>query len=237
MFTPHAMPGKMPVTDQKAPPFKVGAETMLDWDAYLSLDLIRAHTKTDDVPAVTDDQLRLYRKAAIEAAERYTGLLLAKQITVTEPLAGPRRPRPGKMTYRHTLQWPVADGRVYVYGGNTPDENRTFMVPKNTRTINVPIRNGYLDLSNCCDPCAKWSMNGDLLAFYRAGFACVEDVPTLVVLGCLQFVAWVIEHPGDEFLTTRNRLDAKSGGAYGSNNIAMVSGALETWRQVDPEAI
>jgi hypothetical protein len=226
-----------PITDQSSPPLKVGAETALDWDNFISIDMIRAHTKTDDVPAVTDDQLRLYRKTAVEAAEKYTGLLLSKQITVTEPLAGPRRPKLGQMTYKHTLQWPVADGMVYVYGGRTPDENRNFMVPKNTRTISVPIRNGYFDLSNCCDPCSKWSMNGDLMAFYKAGFNCAEEVPAGVLLGILQFIAWVVEHPGDELLSQRNKMTQRETGAFGSNNIALASGALETWRQYDPEAI
>lgn len=230
--------GKVPTTNLKEPPLKVGAETALDWDSVLSLDAIRQHTKTDDIPQVTDDQLRLYRRAAVESAEKYTGLLLAKQITVTEPLAGPRRPRPGKHTYKHTLQFPVADGKVYVYGGHTPDENRAFLVPKNTRTIQVPIRTGYLDLSNCCDPCSKWSMNGELLAFYKAGFSCAEEVPALVLLGILQYLAWVISHPGDELLTMRNNKESYPQGLRGSsNNIALVSGALETWRQVDPEAI
>src|SRR5262245_58879811 len=136
MFT-HAI-----IKDQSAPPLPEG-ETKLDWDAFVSLEMIRQHTKTDDVPSVTDEQLRLYRAAAVEAAEQYTGLLLSKQITVTEPLAGPRRVRPGKTHYRRHLQYPVADGLIYVYGGRMPEENRTFIVPKNTRTIDVPIRNGY----------------------------------------------------------------------------------------------
>lgn len=236
MQTPPAF-GYVKGANWKEPPFKVGAEVALDWDVALPLDLIRQHTKTDDIPQVTDEQLKLYRRAAVEAAEKYTGLLLSKQITVTEPIAGPRRPRPGKMTYKHTLMYPVADGIVYVYGGWTADENRAFRVPKNTRTIHIPIRTGFLDLSNCCDPCSQHSINGELMAFYKAGFGCAEEVPATVILGCLQFLAWTVEHPGDELLTQRNSLGQRETGAFGSNNIALVSGALETWRQVDPEAI
>lgn len=230
--------GQLPTTDLKAPPLQEGAETSLDWDSWVSIDMIRQHTKTDDIPAVTDDQLKLYRKAAVEAAEQYTGLLLAKQRMVTEPIQGPRTVRPGRTTYKHRLQWPVADGKIYIYGGTAPDTNRAFLVPPNTRTIQVPIRTGILDLSNCCDPCSQWNLNGGLMAMYKAGFSCVEKIPALVVLGVLQYIAWIIEHPGDEFLTARNRLDTSGkAGLYGSNNIALVSGALETWRQVDPEAI
>jgi hypothetical protein len=78
-----------------------------------------------------------------------------------------------------------------------------------------------------------------MMAAYRAGFKSPDDVPAGVVIGCLQFIAWIIEHPGDELLTQRNRKDnsTKVGGVSGNNNIAMVSGALEAWRMYDPEAI
>ncbi len=233
--------GTVKHTTGREPPLPLDRVTVIDWDAVLSLDMIRQHTKTDDVPQVTDDQLRLYRKAAVEAAEKYTGLMLSKQITVTEPIrrksTGVSFMNSGKSSYKYRLQYPVSDGVVYVYGGRTPDENRTFLVPKNTRTITVPVRNGMLDMSNCCDPCAANHLNDGLIAMYKAGFACAEDVPATVLLGILQFLAWVCEHPGDELLTQRNTFGQREGGTFGSNNIAMASGALETWRQVDPEAI
>jgi hypothetical protein len=209
-----------------------------DWSARLSLDTIRGHTKTDDVPSVTDEQLSLYREAALEAAELYSGLLLSGQRNISEPIQGPSRPKPGKFTYRHNLQYPTADGLVYLYGGSHPSENRTFRVPIGTRAIQVPIVTGYIDLSNCCDPCSSHHLNGGLMAMYRAGFASPADVPAGIVLGCLQFLAWIVEHPGDELLTQRNRKDnsTKIGGVSGSNNIAMVSGALETWRLYDSES-
>ena len=55
--------------DLRAPPITVGEMKPLDWSERLSIDMIRTHTKTDDVPAVTDAQLKMYRDAAIEAAE------------------------------------------------------------------------------------------------------------------------------------------------------------------------
>jgi hypothetical protein len=80
-------------------------------------------------------------------------------------------------------------------------------------------------------------MNANMMAAYKAGFSCPDDVPTLVVLGCLQFITWVIQHPGDEILTVRNRRDARSEGAQGTNNIAIASGALESWRLVDFDSV
>jgi hypothetical protein len=55
-------------------PLREGDERNINWDEYVSIDLIRRHTKTDDIPAVTDEQLKLYRAAAVEAAEFYSGL-------------------------------------------------------------------------------------------------------------------------------------------------------------------
>jgi hypothetical protein len=57
-----------------APPPVEGVETKLDWSGRLSIDMIRQHTKTDDIPGVTDDQLLIYRASAVEAAEAYTGM-------------------------------------------------------------------------------------------------------------------------------------------------------------------
>lgn len=221
----------------QVPPFQVDVETELDWSGRLSIDLIRQHTKTDDIPGVSDDVLKAYRAAAVEAAERYTGLLLGVQRTVTEPIQGPATVRPGKNTYKFRLRYPVADGVIHVYGGTHPSDNLMFYVPPNTRTINVPIRSGLVDTSNCCDPCSSHHINGGFMALYKAGFASPNDVPAGVVLGCLQYIAWILEHPGDEILTVRNRRDARSEGAQGTNNIAIASGALETWRVLDEDIV
>lgn len=218
-------------------PYPVGESTPLDWSGRLSLEMIRQHTKTDDVPGVTDAQLELYRAAAIEAAELYTGLLLSCQRSVTEPIEGPAHPRPGHVTYKHMLRYPSADGLVHLYGGDNPNDNVGFLVAPGSRTIKVPIKTGYIDTTNCCDPCSSHHMNGGMMVVYKAGFASADAVPAGIVLGCLQYLAWVIEHPGDEIVTQRNRVDARAGGSSGSNNIALASGALETWRNFDPEAI
>lgn len=211
----------------------------LDWEARLSIDMMRDHTKTADVLSVTDDQLRLYRSSALEAAEMYTGMLLFQQRMITEPIQGPPSVKYGKTTYVHKLQYPVADGIVYLYGSIHAQDNAAFMVKPGTRSIKVPVRTGQLDLSNCCDPCSSHHLNAGMLAAYRAGFADVNAVPAGIVHGALLYISWSVEHPGDELLTQRNRVETRAGlaGLQGSSNVAMISGALEMWRSYDSEAI
>ena len=215
---------RAPLAGQEPP------STEFDWDARLSIDSIRQHTKTDDTPGVTDGQLSLYRGAAIEAAELYTGFLLSGQRSVTEPIPLPKR---GRSKFRHKLRYPVSGGPVYLYG--TGSTFRINVVP-GTQSIDIPNMTGVFDLTSCCDPCATESTQG-MVATYQAGFPSLSAVPAGIILGMLQFIAWLVEHPGDEYLTTRNSLDGTSGGAKGNSNVAFISGALETWRAYDPEAI
>jgi hypothetical protein len=200
--------------------------------------MIRQHTKTEDVPGVTDDQLMLYRSAAIEAAELYTGMLLSGQKNIIEPVQGPSQVRrPGHYHYIHRLRYPTADQYAYLFGSPWPTDNMTFMVPVGTRTIKIPVRTGYVDTHNCCDPCSEHHLNAGMQLSYRAGFTSPDQVPSGVIIGILQFIAWVVQHPGDELLTMRNTEQARTGGVGGTNNIAMASGALESWRLYNPEAV
>src|SRR5262245_63645284 len=112
------------------------------------MNVIRAHTKTDDTPAVLDEQLRMYRASAVEAAEQYAGLLLSGIRNVTEPIEGPTKTRPGRDWYTFRLKYPVSDGFVYLYGGTHPGDNATFRVPLGARKIKVPVRKDFIDLSN-----------------------------------------------------------------------------------------
>jgi hypothetical protein len=213
-------------------PLMEGETKDVNWDNYISIDMIRQHTKTDDMPGVTDAQLRLYRAAAVEAAEFYTGMVLSKQKVITEVVSMPKH-RPGKEYFTIRLQNPSSDGVIYLYGDNRNPE--AIKVTPNTRKVRIQSRYYIPDLSNCCNPCSK--PTNDLHFVYRSGFSCPEQVPAGVLLGILQFVAWVIQHPGDEVLSMRNTLSTRGGAIIGTNNIALVSGALESWRQYDPEAI
>jgi hypothetical protein len=213
-------------------PLKEGDVRGVNWDEYLNIAMIRQHTKTDDIPAITDDQLRLYRSAAIESAEFYTGLSLSKQKTHSEIIAQPKI-RPGHEYAIVKLKYPSSDGIIYIYGNGTNPE--AVHITPNTRKVKIQGRYFYTpDMSNCCNPCSQ-ATNG-LRIMYRAGFSCADQVPAGVLLGILQFIAWVVEHPGDEVMSMRNTLSARGGAIIGTNNIALISGALESWRQFDPEA-
>lgn len=232
------MLGLAPSRALDAPPIPIGREIAFDWELRLGIEFIREHAKISDIPSTTDNQIRLYRASAIEACQEYTGLLLSGQRTVQEPIESPNKVKPWATHYTFHLKYPVADGYVYLYGGNHIMDNTTFVVPLGTRKIKVPIRKDMFDLTNCCDPCAKWAINGGMLAAYLAGYKSVNDIPASAILGMMQYITWCIEHPGDELMTQRNRVETRAGlaGLQGSNNIAMISGALETWRVMDPEA-
>jgi len=226
MITPDVRP--QPVPDERPPN---GEFEKFDWTARLSIEMVRQHTKTDDTPGVSDEMLKLYRQASIEAAEMYTGMLLSGKKTVTETIRIPENW--SRQFLRHQLRYPVAqDGFAYLYG-----RSLTFKIPvaAGQQSVRIPRLSHIPDFTNCCDP----RTTSDMMLLYWAGFSCANDVPAGIVLGCLQYIAWVVEHPGDELLAMRNKMDASnaSGGVHGMSNIALISGALETWRQYDPEAI
>lgn len=207
-----------------------------DFKSLLSIDLIRVHTKTDDIPSVTDEQLQLYRDAAVESAEQYTGRVLSKIQSVTEPIDFKINNRALYRGYTdYNLKYPTTDGIVYFYGAMT----QQVQIRPGTRKVRIPVMAALLDLSSAC--CRDNDRGGwvllNLMALYKTGFATVEDIPKGIILGCLKYCAWCITHPGDELVSVRNK-DTTSGGLMvGTNNIAFASGALELWRQYDPEAI
>jgi hypothetical protein len=227
MITPDTRP-QLPPPNQPPPQ---GAFEPFDWAGRLSLEMVREHTKTDDAPGVTDEMLRLYRQAAIEAAEFYTGMLLRGKKTLTEIVRVPRNVI--KPYYKHTFRYQVADdGFAYLYGRSI---NMPIPVISGQSSVRIPHLHHIPDFTNCCHP----SFTDDMRILYWAGYSCPAKVPAGIVMGCLQFIAWVVEHPGDELLAMRNKTDASNvgGGVHGNANVPLISGALETWRQYDPEAI
>ena len=222
----------------------VGNEEYCDLEKLMSIDMIRAHTKTDDVPSVTDEQLAMYRDASIEAAEQYTGMLLASTKPIIEPVECPMSARVmKKMSFIHRTQYPVSESIAYVYGQGM---NQAIAVTKGSREVKIPVLIMSPDLSSSCcrSPCAPINeINTGMRLMYRAGFDLTASskkggVPSGVILGCLKYIAWNITHPGDEIYTARNRISNNQAGLIlGTNNIAWASGALELWRQYDPDAI
>lgn len=200
-----------------------------DLEARLPISLIRTHTKTDDVPHVTDEQLRLYRDAAFEAAELYTGLLFRRQRQITEETSTDYSARTLRRGYyTHRLKYPSADGLVYLYG--TRNGTRSFNVEPGERLVRIPVTHWAIDADPCCAPRCSGALNHGQRLMYRAGYSCTDDIPQGIIVGVLKFIAWLITNPGDEIMTVRNRLAGDSAGIIGTNNGAWASGAIEQWR-------
>lgn len=196
-------------------------------ERIVPLEMLREHTRTDDVETVSDDVLRLYRKAAISAAERYTGLLLGERRVVTEEV----HLRDG--TRRIGLSHGVISPHVYVYGAYFTPAQR-IMVQKGAREIRLPHAVSYLG-GGCCRPCGDQSPA--TMVMYTAGFECESDVPPEIALGVMKYVAHVIENRGDNVVKSNvsGKQSDESRGLAEANNPAIASGAVEIWRSVVPE--
>jgi hypothetical protein len=206
-------------------------------EAILPLSLIRQHTKTDDVPHVTDRILELYRNAALAAAEQYTGMLLREQRVIQQPVDQPKHLLPGQWRSHHTitLDYPTADGLIYLYGGKHAITVVTIQVAPGSTKVKIPV-NGYaIDASSCCGPSScGGSMNYGMSVMYRAGLASESDVPPCVTMGALKYIAWQINNPGDEPLPGVNQANVNP--QAGRNNAAWQSGAIEEWRLCSTDA-
>jgi hypothetical protein len=226
MITPVPQTSPPPPPDRPPPQ---GSYEPFDWAGRLSMEMVREHTRTDDIPGVSDEMLKLYRQASIESAEFYTGMLLRGKKTLIETLHLPQNW--SRSFYRHQFRYQVAeDGFAYMYGRSI---NMSLPVVAGQQSIRIPRMAHIPDFTNCCNPCST----SDMKIMYWAGYSCPDKVPAGIVMGCLQYIAWMVEHPGDELLAMRNRLDASAAGVKGNSNVPLVSGALETWRQYDPECI
>jgi len=242
MFSQILMPTVSAGATQTIP--TVGEPEYCDLEKLMPIDMIRIHTKTDDVPSVTDEQLAMYREAALEAAEQYTGMLLAGTKSMTEPVDCPLSSKVMKqMSFIHRTQYPVNEEVAYIYGQGI---NQAIHTKKGSREVKIPVMIISPDLSSSCcrSPCSPVNeCNAGMRLMYRAGFDLNAPgrkggIPAGVILGMLKYVAWNITHPGDEIYTARNRISNNQAGLIlGTNNIAWASGALELWRQYDPDAI
>ena len=190
-------------------------DQLFDEEAILPLALIREHTKTDDVMSVTDPMLSLYRMAAIEAAEAYTGLLISGKRAVTEAV---RQPTYGMSSVRrkfiHETEFMIAAPDVWFYGLEGQSPTKIAAIVGET-SIQLPIVASGLD---CCSPCGSGFSGGRVM--YHAGFSCVDAIPAGFRLGALKYIAHVIENPGDTI------------GGYDQTaaNPARASGAIDIWR-------
>lgn len=207
-----------------------GKPNELDLEKVLPLELIRTHTKTDDTPHVTDAQLELYRAAAFEAAEKYTGLLLTHQQIVREPIASESR-RGFRRVRKHRLKKATVDGRIYMYGGGLLQAILITVAP-GTREVTLPIVQEALDASTCCRPDSLGGENFGMSIMYMAGLENETSIPRILIIGCLKYIAWAVQNPGDVVMTVKNRTGAGEAGIVGTNNGAWASGAIEDWRTI-----
>jgi hypothetical protein len=206
-----------------------------DADAIVSLDLLREHTKTEDVLSVTDNQLRLYRAAAIEAAALHTGHLFNKSERVTETIRLPRNYSHGARSVKHRTRYPVAAPQVYLMGPGIQGNQALAIVDVGSRDLRLPNVFFAADFSNCCGGCSV--PGGELFQImYLAGFVSPAYIPRGIVTGILKYVAWLVAHPGDRFVSVNDQERVAGGSLSGSSSTLVASGALEDWRQYVNEA-
>lgn len=213
-------------------------------EQLLPMGLIRQHTKTDDVPSVSDELLELYRDSAIEAAQEYTGLLFRGQKQVTETVP----PQRGRYSYLHEgfamprqtvfhASHPFAQGIAYLYGLRATGVRRIAVDVGQTKAY-IPFTETDFGINVCCNPCSDGGFS-NLRIQYATGLSCVEEVPANFRLGALKYIAHVIENPGDIVLAVSQSGAARTTGVSvdAAANPVIASGAVEFWRVLKPNAI
>lgn len=201
-----------------------------DLEAIIPMESIRAHTKTQDVRSVTDNQLNLYRAAAIEAAELYTGRILTGAMQVTQPIATVGGCSTWRKTIRIRLDHPTMDGLITLQSGLGGVNDQVIQVKPGSRSVTVPNMVEDISGASCCNENSTGNENYGVMATYLTGVTCSEDIPVGIIYGCLKFIAWAVMNAGDEILTIRNRESSSETGISGTNDGAWASGAIEHWR-------
>ena len=221
----------------KQPPHLEGRR--FDLEKILPLGMIRQHCKIDDVIRVPDALLNVYRNAAFAAAENFTGMLFREVRVVQQSAANARDLTAGhrwKDSFKLRLDYPSADGLIYLYGGKTTLEVCTIRVAPGDTEIRVPINHYALDMTPCCgDPCGKKPANFDRMIMYKAGFSCEEDIPACIVMGALKYISYVVENPGGDSQANPNLSGVNP--QTSRNNASWQSGAIEEWRVCMKDAI
>lgn len=216
----------------QAPTDKLNGVTF-DCERIVTLGMIRSHTKTDDIITVTDDQLRLYRRAALEAAEKYTGLLLTGQQVITEDVPLPKWEHAVRSPFfNYKTQYAFAQPMAYLYGMKN-QAVQVIGVTVGTNTARLPVI--YIDFGmGCCNPCRE---DDQPKFMYVAGYRCEEAIPAAITLGALKYIAHVIENPGDLVRQFNARQVSVGETSVEANNPALASGAIDIWRTVKDDAI
>lgn len=204
-----------------------------DMELVVPLQLIREHCKLDDVEGVSDAMLKLYRSAAVETAEKYTGLMLHKKCWITELVEHPDFSLSRQRWFEYSAQYMFANPMGYYYGftGMAPQQ---VGLKLGTNKARLPIIANDFGLG-CCNPCNTPLQEKFM---YMAGYDCEKSFPAAFILGALKYIAHVVENPGDVASAslgtggTTARYDLSSG-----SNPAVASGAIEIWRTIRSDAI
>jgi hypothetical protein len=210
-----------------------------DFEALLPISLIRSHTKTDDIPSVTDELLVLYRGAALRAAEEYTGILFSSRETRVEDVRPPVGTDPmfhRSRTFKHTLAHATADGRIWYYGKKN-QQPRLITVQPGTTELNLPRDYAAFGLG-CCNPGGPQAF---IRVMYVAGLECLNKFryADVLKLGALKYIAHVAMNAGDNVIQHQVSGRSRGGGAAldTAANPALASGAIEIWRTMVRDAI
>lgn len=215
-------------------------------EAILPLDLVKVHCKIDDLPGIINPQLELYRGAAFEAAEKYTGKKWVRRERMVQEIKSPR--------YRGISQAAIArvvveldyipiDGVVNIYG--TADNPmfwmdgmvlpifrqplyQTIQLPHGSRRfeMNNDLLFYSFDVTRDCNQFGKAFEQQGARAEYVAGPP--KEIPKGILLGCLKYIAWSVENPGDQFVPMVLR---QVGVTTVTNDPAISSGAMNEWRR------
>lgn len=210
-------------------------EKSFDLEKVLPLELIREHTKTDDVMSVSDFQLTLYRQAALEAAQIYTKLMLFGRRVMWDEVHPPIFTNHNKHNARyftHEAESAFAERTAWFYGlANI----KPVQVKTTPGTTLVRLPRSHDPIGSCCDPCGS---TGVARLQYVSGFESEAAIPALIKIGTLKYIAHLVENPGDLVITSSASGGTSSGGSNSETaNPALASGALDIWRSVVGDAI
>lgn len=222
----------------------------LQLEEILPMDLIKAHCKIDDLPGITDMQLELYREAACEAAEKYTGVRWFRKVKITQAIESPKFCGLAQAAIARImvqLETTPLDGIVNVYG--TADSPlfwfdgmqipatrqplyQTIMLPPGVDHFEMQNDLMFYPMSGSVN-CNERGNGGQIYqqgatCTYLAGTKSPKDIPAGVRLGCLKYIAWSVQNPGDEFIPMVVR---QVGVTTVSNDPVVSSGALDEWRR------
>lgn len=254
--TPYNVP-KEPIhaaTDLRCEPY--------DFDKIVPMSLLRQHTNTDDVEHFDDNLLGFYRRAALSAAQRYTGLLLTGRKTMNEIVRMPDIAQLSRQSYesysgigydeaiahvqtqRPTILYRVKHAfatEQAFYQAPGLGQSEMLVVEPGSREVTLNVRRqpffGIGDGSSCCNPCGTDGQQVNRL-MYVAGFANECDIPPEVALGAMKYVAHVIENAGDmPMVTTAQGNTGPNTVRLGeANDPAIASGAVDIWSTIITDA-